>query len=258
MKKLFLLLLLFFTTDSLASGIASNTNSAPCTNNTLETYSGNSNLAADWQPNEIQLRWYNNNTLMDVQSAANTCIYDGTLAVPQTAPTRTGYTFAGWTVRPEMDFGTISTSDTYISNYAKGDGWCGYRENGISYESGCSKYSSIAEFADLQYKEWKVIYEHGTVYGMAMCSKRPGENYGFTFPQQHKSDWQESSAETLENYTGGNASSEAKNCWCKATGYQLSNQSVKYGPSKRLDFVFDSYTGNVDCLSVCALRWRRK
>jgi len=112
MKRFLILLLMIFSTNSFASGIASNSASAPCTNTTLETYSGNSNLSADWQPNEIQLRWYNNNTLMDVQSSANTCVYDGTLSVPQTAPTRTGYTFAGWTVRPEMDFGELAPGGT--------------------------------------------------------------------------------------------------------------------------------------------------
>ena len=99
MKKLFVLFLCLFVSDSFASGIASNSASAPCTNNTLETYSGNSNLAADWAPNTIQLRWYNENEKLTVQQSAQTCTYDGTLTVPQTPPTRTGYTFAGWTVR---------------------------------------------------------------------------------------------------------------------------------------------------------------
>ena len=99
MKKFLILLLLFFTTDSFASGIASNSASAPCTNNTLETYSGNSNLAADWQPNTINLRWYNENEKLTVQQSAQSCVYDGTLTIPSTPPTRTGYTFAGWKVR---------------------------------------------------------------------------------------------------------------------------------------------------------------
>ena len=99
MKKFLILLLLFFTTDSFASGIASNSASAPCTNNTLETYSGNSNLAADWQPNTINLRWYNENEKLTVQQSAQSCVYDGGLTIPSTPPTRTGYTFAGWAVR---------------------------------------------------------------------------------------------------------------------------------------------------------------
>ena len=99
MKKLLLLFLFIFTSPVFGSGIESNTASAPCTNNTLETYSGNSNLQADWQPNTINLRWYNENERLTVQSSAQSCIYDGTLTIPSTQPTRTGYTFAGWEVR---------------------------------------------------------------------------------------------------------------------------------------------------------------
>ena len=99
MKKCLMLFLCLFVGNSFASGIASNAASAPCTNNTLETYSGNSNLSADWQPNTINLRWYNENEKLTVQQSAQTCTYDGTLTVPQTPPTRTGYTFAGWTIR---------------------------------------------------------------------------------------------------------------------------------------------------------------
>ena len=94
-----MLFLSLFASPLFASGIASNTSSAPCTNNTLETYSGNSNLAADWQPNTINLRWYNENEKLTVQQSAQSCTYDGTLTIPSTPPTRTGYTFAGWAVR---------------------------------------------------------------------------------------------------------------------------------------------------------------
>ena len=99
MKKLFVLFLCLCVGDSFASGIASNSETAPCTNNTLETYSGNSNLSADWQPNTINISWYNENEKLTVQQSAQSCVYDGTLSVPATPPTRTGYTFAGWTIR---------------------------------------------------------------------------------------------------------------------------------------------------------------
>ena len=99
MKKLLLVSLFIFTLPAIGSGINANSASAPCTNNTLETYSGNSNLQADWQPNEIQLRWYNENERLTVQQSAQSCTYDGTLTIPSTQPTRTGYTFAGWEVR---------------------------------------------------------------------------------------------------------------------------------------------------------------
>ena len=248
MKRFLFLLIVIFSADSFGGGIASNTNSAPCTNNTLETYSGNSNLSADWQPNEIQLRWYNNNTLMDVQTAANTCTYDDTLTVPSTAPTRTGYTFAGWTVRPEMDFSTLNTNSTIIARYGKGvgGGHCGYTEDGVSYEGNCSNYKDITEFNDLSAQEAKIVFEHGALYIMGKCSDKSGNNNDLNFDND-KSNWAATSAD-LDVVTNG----EKRYCWCKTTGYKPNNQSTIYGPSKQLDFVFvriDAYVGH--CKYIC-------
>jgi len=242
MKQLFLLFLLFFTTDSHSSGIASNTNSAPCTNNTLETYSGNSNLSADWQPNEIKLRWYNNNTLMDVQASANTCTYDGTLAVPQTAPTRTGYTFAGWTVRPEIDFAaTIPVNEGGIEAYSKdvhnNADHCWRRINENRQYPGCN---SDENFSELQQHEWKVIYNHGTLYGMARCSEIEGTIFRPGTPTNVYGDY----------------------CWCKATGYRATSANTIKSPNVALAWVYsDDYSSygigacGPNCARNCANRY---
>jgi len=215
MKKIFLLLLCLFTSDSLASGIASNSASAPCTNNTLETYSGNSNLSADWQPNEIQLRWYNNNTLMDVQTAANTCTYDGALAVPSTAPTRTGYTFDGWTVRPEYDFSTFTTR---TGKESRGKGENGSCWRGIvGVDVGSYKITCDDTFDDLEPGEWKNSFSYGTIYGMSMCSSTVG---------------------TTRGEIGTPVESDGSYCWCKVTGYIPSNSNIKYAPSNTLPWVY--------------------
>ena len=240
MKKIFLLFLLFFTTDSFASGIASNTNSAPCTNNTLETYSGNTNLQADWQPNEIQLRWYDNNTLLDVQSSANTCTYDGTLTIPQTAPTRTGYTFDGWTVRPEYDFSTLPTNEAGNERYGKGKtGYliC-YKQSLLGkYEgSNCRTEDFIGEFNDLDTGEWKVIFSWGKIYGMSMCSSTTG---------------------TLGTTGTPTETSNGLYCWCRATGYVPNGNGTRYAPTS-VNWVFNSNceasNGSNICRSVCAGR----
>ena len=233
MKKLFILFLLFFTTDSYSSGIASSANTAPCTNTTLETYSGNSNLSADWQPNEIKLRWYNGNTLMDVQSSANTCTYDGTLAVPSTAPNRTGYTFTGWTVRPEINFATIPTNINGTERWAKGwyenADYCIYDTNtGSAWNVNCD---SDATYNELQTYEWEVYYEHGVLYGMSLCSTTSGS-------------WGQPGTPTIG--TG-------QYCWCKATGYKATNASVISGSSSVLSWVFCPINGSdVDCTKSCA------
>ena len=234
MKKLFVLLFMIFTTASFGSGIASNSASAPCTNNTLETYSGNSNLTADWQPNEINIRWYNNNTLMTVQDAANTCTYDDVLNVPSTAPTRVGYTFDGWTVRPEMDFSTINKSEEGNGGWGK----CWYSADNKEHcyyvyeEQNCGETS----FVDLQRYEWKVNFSHGTLYGYSYCSNNNNNMWGTVgVPNQ-----------SLGSY-----------CWCKLTGYKPVGSSVLYSSKQQLSWIYNdcdaqhSYcTG--DCRSNCA------
>ena len=130
MKKVLLLILSLFVSPAFASGINANSASAPCTNNTLETYSGNTNLQADWQPNTINIRWYNENERLSVQSSAQSCVYDGALTVPSTQPTRTGYTFAGWEVKYTIPAGYTeleyleSTGEQWIDtgvNFMYGD-----------------------------------------------------------------------------------------------------------------------------------------
>ncbi len=89
-----------FSTNLFATGISANATSASCDNPTLGTYSGTSNLQANWQSNKIDLYWYSDNAqITNVQSAATSCNYDGTLNVPSSTPTKTGYTFNGWKVR---------------------------------------------------------------------------------------------------------------------------------------------------------------
>ena len=95
-----------------ASGINAGANSAPCTDTTLETYSGNSNLSADWQANKIDVYWYDGNT--KVSGGPTSCTYDGTLNIPPT-PTKTGYTLEGWYTTSNFASGTKVTSSTRIS-----------------------------------------------------------------------------------------------------------------------------------------------
>ena len=234
MKKFLILLLCLFTTDSLASGIVSNSNTAPCTNTTLETYSGNSNLSADWQPNEIKLRWYNNNTLMDVQTNANTCTYDDVLNVPSTAPSRVGYTFDGWTVRPEINFATIPTNvkgtNRWAIDWYNNANYCWYDTNtGSAWHVNCNSDSTYAN--ELQTHEWKVHYEHGDLYGMAGCSTTSG---------------------TLGT-PGTPTIGTGQYCWCKATGYKATNATVISGSLSALSWVFDfGYGSATDCALSCA------
>ena len=197
--------------------IAPDANSADCKNSTLETYSGTSNLTADWEANTIHLRWYNNNTLM----RSNTCVYDGGLTIPN-APTRTGYTFTGWRVRPHYDFSTIPVSGNAIT--ARGRGV----ENKC-FNNNSAGIVSCANDTELSNLEWYINFSHGTVYGMAKCSVT------------------DTADSVPENTYGGS-------CWCKATGYKLNDGDTVYGPSKALPWVLaynDTY-GN--CATYCVYR----
>ena len=130
MKKFFVALFMLLTIPAFADPtIAPTTTVADCDNSTLTTYSGTSNLQANWDANTIDLHWYadsDTTTEMNVANASQSCTYDGTLTPPATIPTKTGYTFKGWTVRGLPDGYTRlqyiqSTGTQYIDTNIYGD-----------------------------------------------------------------------------------------------------------------------------------------
>ncbi|MBQ9540449.1 MAG: InlB B-repeat-containing protein, partial [Alphaproteobacteria bacterium] len=233
------LLIAFLSTIFIVSGafadpdITSSASSADCEYDPLQTYSGTSNLQADWTANEIGLRWYNNNTLMEVESSSSGCTYDGTLT-PPTAPSRTGYTFTGWKVRPTMEFTTIPTNVNGTNRWAIGwynnANYCWYDTNtGNAWNVACSSDTTYSQ--ELQTYEWKVKYSHGELYGMSGCSTTSG-----TYA-------------TAGNPTIGSG----QYCWCKATGYKANGSSEVSGPLSALSWVFRSDRGSVaNCAQYCA------
>ena len=99
MKKILILFLSFFvfinssyTTEITASG------NSPCDNTTLNKYTGTANIEIDWEPNTINLNWYNGDEKLTVSNAAQSCVYDGNISVPPAPPQKLGYTFNGWKV----------------------------------------------------------------------------------------------------------------------------------------------------------------
>ena len=252
MKKVLLLILSLFVSPAFASGINANSVSAPCTNTTLETYSGNTNLQADWQPNTIDLRWYNNNTLMSVQSSANTCVYDSSLTIPSTAPTRTGYTFAGWQVRPTYDFSTLSINTEGTECWAIGlsstDGISNVCWNSDTVAYNIVDCDSHKDFAELEQYEWKVAFEWGDIYGSSYCSAHGGDNHDGGWGgwnNENNSDWL-STYDVLES-----ASGEQKYCWCQVTGYKPSNSNTTYGPINPIWVYRNSSTTGPNCRRLC-------
>ena len=216
----------FATTD-----IGATATSADCTEPTLGTYSGNAKFDAKWTANTIPLRWYNNNTLMqNVNTESNTCNYDGALTIPTIAPERTGYIFAGWKVRPTMDFSTLTSLPNGQKRWAKGyysnTNYCWYKEGtGNSTQVSCA---SDSEFRELEKHEWKIQFSSGTMYGTGYCSAKSGNTSSLTYPTNTSSNWL-ATYDTLENTSG-----TKQYCWCQATGWKPSTNNPEntiYGQS---------------------------
>ena len=225
---------IILSVPSLANIDAEN-DSPTCDESVLNANNGTANLEINWEPNVIPLRWYSGNTLLEPENNDDTCTYDGVLNKP-TNPTREGYNFAGWRVRPTMEFSTIPTNQDFIERWSKG--WSNNKsicKYGIKTENNRVQIvacSSDVTLAKLQTLEWKLKFEHGDLYGMAGCSTE---------------------GEGLSRGTRGNPTidnSVGTYCWCKATGYKPNNSDTIYGPSKTLSWVFALY--DKECWSSCA------
>ena len=221
----------FYSVPSFASGIEADSSGAAlpadCDSDTLDTTSGTANLRADFEANRIDLRWYDNNTMLNVSStSSDNCTYDTAIDLP-TNPTKTGYTFKGWKVRPEYNFASLDETITGNGFSKNANGEC-KSDRSVWQITTCD-----ADFADLNDNEWKVQYSYGTVYGMSWCSTttNPGDGVATTI----------------------NQSGYGINCWCRATGYKPNGSSVKYSPTKPTKWIMQrAYTVD-ECKEDCAL-----
>jgi hypothetical protein len=247
--------LILISTKSYSENIPSE--NPTCDNSTLGVYSGSVALEPDWGANEIPLRWYNNNTLMDVTAAESTCEYDSTIDVA-TAPSRTGYNFTGWTVRPQIDFAalvsTLTLTDTQErwsvgAVYGTGARYCHHAvHTNTSVHEACSLR---AEYTDLEANEWKSETTQGMIYGSAHCSAKSGNAHNSTWSTEYKSDWSATIAE-LDAVSG-----DKKYCWCQVTGFKPTNASTIQGPDVPLSWLFTRDGGSAsscssDCVSSCS------
>ena len=144
LKKLFVILCgVLFLTDSFATtDIAANAESSTCDSGVLGTTEGDVNFDAKWAANEVPLRWYNEDNLLNVQDAANVCTYDGILTLPSSAPQRIGYTFAGWKIK------TILVPEGYTQlQYIQSSG-TQYIDTGIGINSGSIVNATVQGMGD--------------------------------------------------------------------------------------------------------------
>ena len=268
MKKFLMVVfgMLFLCNAYATTDIAADATTGDCDATTLGTYSGSADFEIKWEPNTIPIRWYDNNTA--IQNAQNTCNYDDILTVP-TPPTRNGYNFTGWKVRPMMNFSTLTSLTTGSERWGKGyvlsngNDYCYYTVGTGSSESANCK--TTPGFGSLSQKEWKVKYNSGTtkgtLYGSAYCSARTGTR------NEYRWDVAESFATTAQLEE---ASGTKLYCWCQATGWQPENSSTIYANLNEISWgnqsvsssaawVFNRDDGSADscarnCAAHCAYR----
>ena len=96
-----------YSVPSFATNV-DNGEDATCDEDTLESPTGPVRLRAEFTPEIINLKWYDeNNNRINVASASNTCTYDTAISLP-TNPTKTGYKFKGWKIVQDYDFSTLT------------------------------------------------------------------------------------------------------------------------------------------------------
>jgi len=234
-----------------AADIASNATTAQCVEPTLHRYEGTANLQAQWEANTVPLRWYNNYTMINPTDAIDDCQYAGGLTRP-TNPSRTGYTFTGWTVSPKVEFSTLSLGSVTAISYGKGEAISNHRDYCWYYDT-TDHYGydicNMSEFTELQQYEWKQPFANGTVYGMAHCTAKPGDHHSGNWPAANRSDFT-ATLDEMNAYDTAHSSEEKKYCWCQATGYKATNQSTIQRPLSSLAWVFRRDFGSA---SSCAL-----
>ena len=182
----------------------------------METYSGTSNLQANWSANEIDLFWYDGDELLyDIPEESWSCVYDGTLTPPP-APTKTGYTFKGWRVRCMLE--NLGDKDISINGtdygYTRLNGGAGYNE---------STYGLTVQDNRAQ---WAVTFSYGVVKGTAFCATQGYSNFQYYSEQQI--------------------------CWCETRQYISSDDDKVCYLKRPNQWVYENSGSYSNCADTCA------
>ncbi len=187
-------------------------------NGTLDsdwTPSSATTLYARYQGNDIDLFWWNNNSQLSVQSAAQSCDYGGGVTVPTNTLSKTGYTFGGW----DLKTCRLSNLTGSVTGY-------GYKS--ISDGSG----SNAATYGLTANGTWGATLGNGKVTGIALCSSTTGSSRG-------------TKGTPVETQSSG------RSCWCRVTSYTLTGESACSNLVS--SWVFDANMSNLStCQSQCA------
>lgn len=280
----------------------------------------------------IDVSWFSQNDLLNVQNAAKECAYGDRLTVPSSNPTRSGYDFNGWTVGyrdmcsfnyaydsfaerktasdvvgnlwiNEYKYGSVTgeflcsadgaTNSADIGNpsCASGDNcWCrvtGYKEKDNNYlingpwvfltrtetdacgkecARSCSNFDKIADEKDFRAALYNMVVERESIIvtGFISESGMIAENqgvYGLSEPNTWGASFSAGKVTGVAmcSITTGTAarvgnpsSTNGGNCWCRATGYTPSGETLRTTSSTQ--WVFQSSIGsgcNVNCAENC-------
>ena len=234
LKHILILLMMIVSLPSFATDVLGG---ETCDTDVLNTDTGPVNLRAEFEPETINLYWYNDGNQVAVPTASNSCTYDTPINLP-TDPVKPGYKFKGWRVVPPFDFSTLPTNENFISGYGKHS----YDLCRIFTPSGgeYGEYQSCTNdvYSDLRDREWKAIFSFGTIYGTSVCSSTASAGFGTVgIPN--------------ETVNSGNT------CWCRVTGYTPNGSIIKHTPLQTLPWISRHAHDTLDkcsygCTSRCA------
>jgi len=149
-------------------------------------YTENKTLTAQYNPNTISVTWDDETT--------NSCVYGGSLDVEE-PEAQTGYIFMGWS--PQCSLLSLNANQTGSAYCYKGQGSSG----GTTINGGsCLNSYSISTVGD-----WWGLFNYGRILGTSKCVDNAGESSGAV---------------------GTPSSTLGVHCWCKVSGYVLSNGFV--------------------------------
>ena len=258
-----------FSAPTFATGISSGASSAGCDNSTLNTYSGTSNLQANWSANEITVKWYADSEAQQPMTT-NTCFYgpNSALTIPPASSMvnlKPGYTFAGWRVR-QAQCGFASSVCGLNGSAVNG---LTYSNSGYNSHDG-QEAENASTYGLTTPGTWAVEFSNGGVIkGTASCNSTNSNTYDtivsamisgtMTEEQVINALWGTCNNDTFKPSNTFDATASGQDsdqyCWCKMESYTPSGESACNIASPSWVLLIDLESASNcanDCADACA------
>ena len=193
------------------------TSSLTCDVSGIGATTPNARMKASWSPTVYTIEWYDEDgTLLNVQNSAQTCTYDSNLTVPNTPPTKLGYTFIGWEKEEIAIISNPLVGLDYMEEMIS---------NGYLNSSGQSKNANGYGLTNDQ--TWGATFSYGKLIGEAVCNATYPANLASMLEQYNAGTITDTDYATYLYGTNGAGISTSNvsptnpsfNCWCRITGY---------------------------------------